>query len=273
MKKIVVTTDFSECSENALIYSLSLCKVLNASLYLLHVFHIPVPATDMPYISVSSEEEEKNIELRLEELITRVKYKTGYEGVIHTITDFNFTVDGILSVVRDTNPDLLVMGQRGNTTLADRLFGSTATAIINLATCPLLLIPEKCQFNRIKKIAIACDKKTIDNINKVHHVIEMNTAMKPEVLLFNVVQNEGEENRFNREDFSELIGKGVKLFFPIHHDIHEGILQFVNDNDADWLCLFPHRHNIFEQWFTRLNSGNISQQVKIPLLLVNELVQ
>ena len=273
MKKIVVTTDFSECSENALIYSLSLCKEVNASLSLLHVFHIPVPVTDMPYISVSSEEEEKNIELRLKELITRIRHKTGYEGMIHTITDFNFTVDGILNVVNDTNADLLVMGQRGKTTLADRLFGSTATAIINLATCPLLLIPEGCSFSKIKKIAIACDKKTSDNKNKVFHVVEMNAALKSEMLLFNVVQDEAEKDRLKGEDFTEMAGKEVKLFFPVHHDIHEGILQFVNDNDADWLCMFPHRHNIFEQWFTRLNSGNISQQVKIPLLLINELVQ
>ena len=272
MEKIVVTTDFSECSENALIYSLSLCKELKASLYLLHVFHIPVPVTDMPYISVSSEEEEKNIKLRLEELITRVRHKTGYEGMIHTITDFNFTVDGILNVVRDINADLLVMGQRGKTTLADRLFGSTATAIINLVSCPLLLIPEGCSFRKLKKIAIACDRKTGDNKNKVFHVAEMIATLKSEILLFNVVQEETEKDKLRIDDFSEMAGNDVKLFFPVHHDIHEGILQFVSDNDADWLCMFPHRHNIFEQWFTRLNSGNISQQVKIPLLLINELV-
>ena len=44
--------------------------------------------------------------------------------MIHTITDFNFTVDGILNVVHAIqNADLFVMGQRGKTTLADRLFG------------------------------------------------------------------------------------------------------------------------------------------------------
>ncbi|MBK7854728.1 MAG: universal stress protein [Bacteroidetes bacterium] len=47
MKKILVPVDFSDNSENALEYACELGKKLNAEVFILHSYHVPVPVSEV----------------------------------------------------------------------------------------------------------------------------------------------------------------------------------------------------------------------------------
>jgi nucleotide-binding universal stress UspA family protein len=48
MKTILVPTDFSEAAKNAAEYAINLAKVLNTKVTLFHVYHVPLPISEVP---------------------------------------------------------------------------------------------------------------------------------------------------------------------------------------------------------------------------------
>ena len=65
MKTIIVPTDFSAISNNAMDYALGLAKETGSSLLLFHAYQVPVSMTDVPIVLVSVEELQKNAENRV----------------------------------------------------------------------------------------------------------------------------------------------------------------------------------------------------------------
>jgi nucleotide-binding universal stress UspA family protein len=65
MKTIIIPTDFSPIATNALHYGIDMAQAIDASLYLLHVYQVPITMTDVPIVLVSVEELQKNAEERL----------------------------------------------------------------------------------------------------------------------------------------------------------------------------------------------------------------
>jgi nucleotide-binding universal stress UspA family protein len=272
MKKLLIPVDFSSCSENALKYAMELSQNIEAELFLLHVFHIPVPVTDVPYISISLEDEDKQVRLQMRQLADKISKQTSYKGEIQLLTEMNFTIEGIVNKAKDIEADLLIMGQRGKTTFADRLFGSTATNMINHSPCPVLIVPETAHYSPINQIAAAVDYKQQPDQQHINKLLEYAQVLKAAINFF-TINNDEEKNNLNSWQWNDL-PKDIKSTFHVqqHDDIHEGILSFIQEHTVQWLCMFPHRHHFFELWFTRLNSGNMSQQVPIPLLLINETI-
>lgn len=274
MKKILIPVDFSVGSENALKHAIQMAQIFDAELFVLHVFHIPIPSTDLPYMNVSFEEEEETLKARMDELLEKMKTQTGYKKEINSIIEVNYTIEGIINKSREIESDLIMMGQRGNTTFADRLFGSTATAMINQATCPVLLIPEKAPWKTVERIAIACDLSKRNDDIKVKCARQFAEKMKSKLLLFTVLNDDKEytPEKADNTDYLEEILRDYPhgFYYPYNDDIHEGILSFVKNHDTQILTMFPHRHNIIEQLFTKINSGKISQQIDVPLLLIGD---
>lgn len=129
LKKILYCTDFSEYSDRALTYALSLAMEYNAELTLLHV--IEDPSVDGLQESIA------NVTRRLEGLIpseacdwcktlTAVRIGKPYQQV--------------LQVELENETDLVVMGVRGRNVVDLALFGSTAHRVIQLGTSPVLAV-------------------------------------------------------------------------------------------------------------------------------------
>jgi len=73
MKTIIVPTDFSPISTNAMNFAADMAVNINASLMLLHVYQVPVSMTDVPVVMVSSEELRKSSEAKLQEIKKRCR--------------------------------------------------------------------------------------------------------------------------------------------------------------------------------------------------------
>jgi nucleotide-binding universal stress UspA family protein len=133
-RRIVVTTDFSDGTADALAYAFSIAQEHQAHLDLLHVVHdVGIDISRRyrdPYL--------KNVRTKLENLIPGeakdwCKVNTKIEaGVPYRV---------ILSVIKQTKPDLLVMNIHGKGMLDRALLGTTAERVVRAANCPVLLIP------------------------------------------------------------------------------------------------------------------------------------
>jgi nucleotide-binding universal stress UspA family protein len=134
IRSILVTTDFSEGTAEALKYAFSFAMECRARLTLLHVVdQVTVESSvksSLPTIDA--------IRQRLEELVpgeVRQKCK------VKTRVEVGVPYSTVLEIQKSEKADLLVMNVHGKSLIDRALLGSTAERVVRAAVCPVLLIP------------------------------------------------------------------------------------------------------------------------------------
>ena len=139
--KIITAIDFSDNSDYAFDYALSLAKQFKSELILLHVINEPVDLRGFYVPHISFEQLEKEIESGASTMMERFcKDKMGdftnFKTVIVTGTPF----DEINRQAVEIGASLIVLGTHGRTGLDHIIFGSTAERVVRGAACPVLTI-------------------------------------------------------------------------------------------------------------------------------------
>src|SRR5215468_3318313 len=93
MKTIIVPTDFSTISNNAVDYAIGLATQTRSSLLLFHAYQVPVSMTDVPIVLVSVEELQKNADTKMAEVKKAIERETGGSIKIYGETKLGDTVD------------------------------------------------------------------------------------------------------------------------------------------------------------------------------------
>jgi len=130
LRKILFCSDFSECSDRALLYALSLATEYKAELALLHVLEHPPASSDLPA-------ETERIRRRLEDSIPEeARNCCKIQSFVHTGKPH----EEIVRVAQEVQAELVVVGVRGRNALDLALFGSTTHRVIQLGTSPVLAV-------------------------------------------------------------------------------------------------------------------------------------
>jgi nucleotide-binding universal stress UspA family protein len=140
LKRILVPTDFSECSDAALKYARALNETFGATLHLLHVVQDPYTQpwaaeafpTPLGEMLVQWETQARQ---RLATLLPEGD-RTG--AVIATIVGSPFYE--IVRYATEQQIDLIVIGTHGRGPLGHMLLGSVAEKVVRKAPCPVLTV-------------------------------------------------------------------------------------------------------------------------------------
>ncbi len=130
LRKILFCTDFSEHSERALQYALSLAMEYNAELTLLHVLEDIPPSADL-------QAETARVVRELEQ---PVPYDARNWCTIKSTVRIGKPYQEIIQIALEGQTDLVIMGVRGRNALDLALFGSTTHRVIQLGSCPVLAV-------------------------------------------------------------------------------------------------------------------------------------
>lgn len=142
IRRIIVPTDFGECSTPAVRLAAEFADKFGAELILLHVVQdlalampdavmpTPLPGPDLGQLSDSAKVGLANLIERenLARLNPRVEVRIG--SPVHEV----------IAAAGDLKADLLCVGTHGRTGLAHLILGSSAERIIREAPCPVLTV-------------------------------------------------------------------------------------------------------------------------------------
>lgn len=140
LKRILVPTDFSVCSDAALKYGRALTEAFGATLHLLHVVQDPytqpwaAEAFPTPLGEMLAQWEDQARQ-RLATLLPDGD-RTG--AVIATIVGSPFYE--IVRYASEQQIDLIVIGTHGRGPLGHMLLGSVAEKVVRKAPCPVLTV-------------------------------------------------------------------------------------------------------------------------------------
>ena len=141
IKKILLPTDFSEGSEAAVSYVLSLAGKYDAHIDILHIIHEFGDMTDFYVPHISYDVMEKGMEDAARnnmENFCRENVEGKAEFEIHTRKGTPFLE--IIQAARDLQSDLIVMGTHGRTGIDHILFGSTAEKVVRKSPIPVMTV-------------------------------------------------------------------------------------------------------------------------------------
>jgi nucleotide-binding universal stress UspA family protein len=133
-RRILVTTDFSDGTSDALAYAFSVAQENESHITLLHVIH-DVAA------DVSGKYRESLIEGVQKQLDDLVPAEATTWCDVHTQVEVGVPYRIIPRILEDEKIDLLVMNIHGKGMLDRALLGSTAERVVRIARCPVMLIP------------------------------------------------------------------------------------------------------------------------------------
>ncbi len=140
-KTILFASDFSQSSDYAFQYALSLAKKYAARLVIIHVINEPVDLRGFYVPHISFEKLEVEIEEGAKKMMEKfcrnqIKDYDNYESFIVP----GIPYDEIIKKAQEESADLILMGTHGRTGLDHVLFGSTAEKVVRKSPVPVMTI-------------------------------------------------------------------------------------------------------------------------------------
>jgi nucleotide-binding universal stress UspA family protein len=139
-KHILVPTDLSDGSEEALDYACELARLFGATVHLLHVIGIPalgVAELGLALTSTVIDSLIRDDQQALDELVARKKDCAPFGQVLLRTGDAR---DLINRTAKDLGADLIVMGTHGRRGVSRALLGSVTENVVRTAPCPVLTV-------------------------------------------------------------------------------------------------------------------------------------
>lgn len=275
MKPIIVPTDFSPVSLNAVNYAADLACAMNTNLVLLHICPLPVAYSEVPFAADSltgliNEAEEKILKLRGDiinrindriAIVTEVKMGNVFEG----IEEYSLTIA----------PYAIIMGTQGTGAMEKLFFGSNSIAAMKNLSWPLIVVPPEAKFKNIRKIGIACDLKKVVETAPVEQIKVLMSAFQAELHVIHV--NRESEKAYSAEKVEEsgLLQEMLEDLHPVYHflnyvNIDEGLNEFSQKNDIDLLIIIPKKHNLIDKIFHKSHSKHMIMHTHVPVMSVHE---
>ena len=141
IKKILVPTDFSDLSVEAVRYAMSLSEMYGAALLLLHIVD-DAPVLALHTMELTSDfvidDTTRTSEHHLEEFARTHGIRSGHGLTLATRRGNPY--DEITRYAAEEQADLIVMATHGRTGLAHVLLGSVAEKVVQHADIPVLTI-------------------------------------------------------------------------------------------------------------------------------------
>lgn len=139
--KILTAIDFSENSELAFEYAVTMATQFNSELTIMHVINEPVDLRGFYVPHISFEQLEKEIEEGAAKMMetfcsTKLGSFSNYQSVIVS----GIPYEEITRKADEIGASLIILGTHGRTGLDHILFGSTAERVVRSASCPVMTI-------------------------------------------------------------------------------------------------------------------------------------
>lgn len=274
MKTILVPTDFSKNAENALYYAIDLAKKENSKIILLHAYQINYPVS---YTSVDLIVEERKDALEHSEHQLKaeaMKITHAGEIVYEYMSDENSPVDAILKVIKEREIDLVIMGTKGQSNLANAIFGSNTAAVIEKAPCAVIAVPEDSSFKAIKKITYATAYNHSD-LYALKKVVEMAKLFGAQVNVLHVIEKSKLESKKDEkqkmtsfmDDVSNMVDYNNMSYQILEGEsIEDTLEEYLDEESTSMLVLSTHHRGFFKRLFGTSITKHMAYHSTVPLM-------
>lgn len=261
MKRILVPTDFSKYSEEALQVAAQIARKNNSEIILLHILELPHQNND--FISDGKSIPEimyfKNKAISNLENLMDSDFLKGI--IVSEAIEFKKVTDGIIDASQKNNVDLIVMGSHGTSGFNELMVGSNAEKVVRLSSIPVLVVKKGTTEFKVRNFVFASDfsKETKKPFRKM---IEFAKIFDSNIFLVMICT----PNSFKTTHSAEKIMRDFIADFDIENysshiyndtNIENGIVNFAESVDADLIGMCTHGRTGLAHFF----NGSIGEDI------------
>jgi nucleotide-binding universal stress UspA family protein len=273
MKQILVATDFSNSATNAMDYAMELAKTLGMEVCAINAI-LPTEGVDNNmYNAFFIKDYYENKRQALKEWVANYTQKEEYKGVdVSTACEVGSVKNVITKYIDEHHVEMLVMGITGATGITG-IVGSNASTMVAVVNIPTLIVPLTSRFSKSPVITLATDYETKlsgDDVNALNEMVVAFGSEKMQVLYVGE-KSEVKNVETGESRLQELI-KHTELEFNYINkgNTITGIMDFIEKQDTDILCLVKHHHNIVYRLFTRSTVNKVLNKTVKAVLVLHE---
>jgi len=277
MKQILLPTDFSENSWNAITYAIHLYKDEECIFHLLNtytpiIYHVEYvlgyPAQFGLGDAVRNTSQEN-----LDGLTTSISIEFGQnpKHKFETAARFDTLISGIKDYVNKHNIDLIVMGTQGATGAKEVLFGSNTVHVFKEIKLPVLAIPSDFSFEAPHEILFPTDlesKYKHSNLNIIKELAISNVA-RVNVMHVSTGSDLTEKQERNVKTLKSIFKNSAYLFHNVKiMNITKAINEFQRKHKINLLVMINNKHSFFENLFFKNTINQIGFHLNVPFLVI-----
>ncbi len=281
MKNILIPTDFSENSWNAVKYALEFFKDISCDFYLLHVTLIynyasgESPVMPLPAFEVIDKTVLKQAKTNLKKLIKNIdSLPHNPKHKFYTLNNYDYFIDAVKAHVTEKNIDLIVMGTKGASGLKKVMIGSNTGDLITRVKCPVLIVPENAIFKEIKEIAFPTDYHLFYPTKILNSLLEFTKMHDSALRIVHIAKKDEVVTDFqleNKEFLKNFFAEEKHSFHRItNKKIEDGVQCFVESRDIDMIIMVAKNLNLFQRILFRPTVEEISYHTDVPFLVLHE---
>lgn len=266
IKNILVPTDYSEASLNALESAVLIAQRNNGHLQILHVGE-----TDTAYLGPEQLSIPEHARQVTEAMSGSIRQKHGFGP--EAIFQEGFAGPAIVKTAFDRKADLIVIGAHGASGMREQFIGSTAYYVIKYANCPVLIIPEGRKWLGFKQILFPL-RTSFGAFKRYEFIKAMNGGQAASLEILALSVEKGPEGYAQELLGSRLNPAGSPSIFRIslrnseQKNIAREVLDRADRLPADLIVLSPAVDVINKQFFIGPFCQRIIHHAKVPLLYV-----
>ncbi|WP_136482960.1 universal stress protein [Cognatitamlana onchidii] len=277
MKNILLPTDFSKNSLNAIYYALDLMKGEACRFYFLNVQKASSFISDDMMVVGASGTIYKTIisaaKKSIDNIISKIESDYEFENFeCFSIVDYDNFIDAINQVSHTKKIDLIIMGTKGASGLSKTLFGSNTVRVIQRCYAPILVVPDGCQFSHFRTIAFTTNNLPLFRPEELKPLQEfmLNHHAKLSILHVADEHHLAQNQSLNEDFFNEYFPKALHDYIDSNtHDIFQAIQNYLKANDIKMLAMMSKKHSFIERLFTEHLEETLAYNIDIPLLVMH----
>ncbi|MBC7947501.1 MAG: universal stress protein [Chitinophagaceae bacterium] len=275
MKTIIIPTDFSPAATNAMNYGVDMALSIDASVFLLHVYTIPIGFGDMPVSLVSVEEIKRAAEDNMIRLKEDLVHITSGKIKIYTEARLGLVIDELEELCKRIQPFAIVMGTSGSSEMERTLFGSNTLSAIKHLPYPIICVPKGKEYGQgIRKVGLACDFREVVETTPVEEIKNFVKEFHAKLFVLNV-DHDNKQFTADTPEQSALLHTGLaevrpEYHFITHTDIEDGINEFAETHDLDLVIAIPKKHKLLDGIFKKSSTRQLVFESHVPVMCVHE---
>ena len=279
MKNILVPTDFSKNSWNAIQYALEFFRTTPCNFYLLHVTSISNYAGGESPIVPTTQVIEKTLlktsKVKLQELLIRIKKLNSNEDHnFITLSSYDYFIDAIRNHADEKNIDYIVMGTKGAHGVKRAIIGTNTGDLITKVKCPVIVVPENAVFKEPKEVAFPTDYNLFYQTKVLSTISGLAKMFDSTIRILHVAKKDEQLTKFqieNQEYLNDFFMDEKHSFHKVtNKKIEAGVQCFVESRDIDMIVMIAKNLNLFQQILFKPAIEEISYHTEVPFLVLHE---
>lgn len=278
-KKILLPTDFSKSSWNAIQYAVKLYEKHDCDFYILNSYakdahglgNYVLLDPDDAFNKMSenrSKEGLGDILKRLPEINKELNHR------FHVISRSTLFLDAVKDLVETLQIDLIVMGAKGMTSEQHGKYGkNTLDVIESIRKCPVLVVPKTVTFDRPEEIVLATNFNTDFKVSEVKYLAEIARISNAKVQILSLADNSmlTPQQKRNKILIRKHL-KGVEHSFNVLHNVKmaAALSCFVEIRHSNMVSYIEKKPSVWE-WmgFGQPTLGTLGYFKDVPILALH----